>query len=310
MNRTQPRVSIVLPTYNGGRYIAPSIESCLHQTYSNFELLIVDGGSTDTTLDVVAGYPDPRIRVVHQPANSGRLPGALNIGFAQATGEYLTWTQDDDLFTPDAIEVMVAELEARPGIALVYGAFWFIDGDGRVTGESQIHAPVDMYWTNAVGHPFMYRRSVASVIGDYDVAYVMAEDFHYWARIYARYEIQGIPRRLYYHRLHQGSLTVQDYGRYEALRVAARARREVLGIDRLEYRRQLGEADVEEAFCAYDRGDLPHTRQCLKRGLTRDPRWLTNAGVRSLALESLIGPGLMAHLRDTTPRRWIRGSHG
>jgi glycosyltransferase involved in cell wall biosynthesis len=84
------KVSIVLPTLNGEKYIRQSIESCLNQTYSNLELIIVDGGSTDGTLDVINEIRDARIRLVHQPPNSGRLPGALNLGFRETIGEFLT----------------------------------------------------------------------------------------------------------------------------------------------------------------------------------------------------------------------------
>lgn len=302
MSQPYPPVSIVLPTFNGSRYIASAIGSCLKQTYSNLELIIVDGGSTDDTLAIVAQYQDPRIRVVHQPANSGRLPGALNIGFAQAAGDYFTWIQDDDLWTSDALEMMVGVLDARPDIGLVYAGFWFIDANGQIIRESEMHAPADMVWTNPVGHAFLYRRSVAMSVGGYDVDYLMAEDFHYWARIFKQFEMLAIPRRLGYHRLHPGSLTVHNYGSYEALRVAARARREVLGISRVEYRRQLAAASVEEAFSAYDHHDLARVRRCLARGLTLDPRWLSNAGIVSIALESVLGSGVMARLRGVKHR--------
>src|SRR3989338_10314783 len=109
MSIINPKVSIVLPTYNGARYLRQSIDSCLSQTYKNIELIIVDDCSTDETPDIVHSYNDPRIRYVRNKTNQ-RLPRSLNIGFALTTAEYLTWTSDDNEFLPQAIETMLKVL--------------------------------------------------------------------------------------------------------------------------------------------------------------------------------------------------------
>jgi hypothetical protein len=101
--------------------------------------------------------------------------------------------------------------------------------------------------------------------------------------------LQYLPGAYYAHRLHGQSLTMLSYGRYQALRVAARARREVLGIGVREYQRQLAAAYVEEAFAAYGRRDRAHLRRCLAAGLLRNPGWLRNRGVASLAWQSVVG---------------------
>ena len=102
ISNNNPKVSIVLPTYNGARYLKSSVESCLNQTHKNIELVIVDDCSTDETPDIVRSYNDPRIRYVRNETNQ-RLPRSLNIGFALATGDYLTWTSDDNEFLPHSI---------------------------------------------------------------------------------------------------------------------------------------------------------------------------------------------------------------
>ena len=164
---SSPLVSIVLPTLNGSRFIASSIASCLAQTYPHFELIVVDGGSRDGTLDVVRSFDDPRIRVVHQGDNQDKLPGALNIGFDASQGEYLTWTQDDDLYAPEALAVMVSHLQAHPEVGLVYTGYWRMDAAGRITGESEQHPPDALWYTNAVGHCFLYRRDLAAQADGY-----------------------------------------------------------------------------------------------------------------------------------------------
>jgi glycosyltransferase involved in cell wall biosynthesis len=282
-----PLVSVVLPTYNGSRFIAASIESCLNQTYPHFELIVVDGGSTDDTLAIVARVADTRVRVMQQPSNSQRLPGALNLGFAHASGEFYTWTQDDDVYMPEAIEVLVGALVAQPEAGLAYAGMWFIDEKGKVIGAPNLGPPEHLYWTNSIGHCFLYRRSVAERVGAYDFEYLMAEDNQYWMRVFKQATITQVPGRYYCHRLHSGSLSMHEYGRYQALRVAARARRDILGINRSAYWRQVAAAYVEEAFAAYAENDYAHVRRCLARGLSRNPLWLRNRGVCSILLTSL-----------------------
>jgi glycosyltransferase involved in cell wall biosynthesis len=279
-------VSIVLPTYNGSRFLAESIESCLKQTYRHFELIVVDGGSTDETLAIVASFADARIRILRQQNNLERLPGALNFGFSHASGEFYTWAQDDDVYMPDAIEVLVAALLDQPEAGLAYTGMWFIDEHGQVIGEPTLGPPEHLYWTNSIGHCFLYRRSVAEHVGAYDCDYLMAEDNQYWIRVFKHATITQVPGRHYSHRFHSGSLTMRQYGRYQALRVAARARRELLGINRSAYWRQVAAAYVEEAFAAYAEHDYAHVRRCLSRGLCRNPLWLRNRGVCSILLTS------------------------
>lgn len=296
-------VSIVLPTLNSDRYLAGAIESCLAQTHTTLELIVVDGGSTDGTLDVIAPYvaADPRVRLVHQGANAGRLPGALNLGFAAARGDYFTWTQADDYFEPDALAVLLAALTADPGLGLVYTGFQFIDEDGEHLRDAQLGPPEDLLRTNVVGHCFLYRRAAAALAGAYDPAYWMAEDFQYWLRLYRVSGLRYVPGRHYAHRLHPASLTMHNYGRYFALRLAARARRQVLGLPWPDYQQQVAAAYIEEAFGAYADGALTRARRCTLHGLARDPRWLRNRGLLVLFAQSLLGRRLMGHLRRRRP---------
>ncbi len=286
-NASQPLVSIVLPTLNGSRYIATSIESCLRQTYPHLEVIVVDGGSSDATLDVVQSFQDKRVRIVTQPANTGRLPGALNLGFASARGELLTWTQDDDYYASDALAVMVQALEMMPEVGLVYAGFWFIDEDGQVMRPAILGEPADLGQRNVVGHCFLYRRAVAEQVGEYAPAFYMAEDMHYWVRAYRVTIMRHLPGGYFYHRLHSASLTMRDYGRFAALRVAARARRQVLRIPWHRYHRQLADAYIQEAFAAHASADTARERRCVWLGILHNPTWLTNRGVLSLARRSL-----------------------
>src|SRR5258708_514572 len=287
---TQPLVSIVLPTLNGSRYIASSLESCIRQSYGHLELIVVDGGSTDGTLDIVRSYADPRIRIVNQANNAGRLPGALNEGFAQAQGDFFTWTQDDDCYTPDALASMVAALQAEPEVGFVYAGFWFIDAAGHVLRSAEIRPPAELYWRNAVGHCFLYRRAVADQVGGYALDYIMSEDSQYWVRVYRTAKMKQLTGNYFYHRLQPDNLTRRNFGAYPSLRVAPPPRREGLPISWLEYQRQLGDAYIEEAFAAQAQAAHARVRRCVLQGVLRNPRWLANRGVLSIGLRALLAP--------------------
>ena len=112
MNSNESMISIVLPVYNGERYLKKSIESCLNQSYRNWELLIIDDGSTDRSAEIAKEYVqiDSRVHYYRNEHNL-KLPKTLNRGFSLASGAYLTWTSDDNYYYENAFEKMVQALE-------------------------------------------------------------------------------------------------------------------------------------------------------------------------------------------------------
>lgn len=204
-----PKVSIILPTYNGEKYLKQAIDSILAQTYVDWELILVNDCSTDTTADIVEQYvgSDARIRAIHNASNQ-KLPASLNIGFAAAQGEYFTWTSDDNLYLPEAIAVMTEYLDAYEDVYMVRASMEFIDAEDRVTGQSEVYTDKKMYAFNCLGACFMYRRAVRDKIGDYDVNTYCAEDYDYWLRVLQNFgTIMPIDRILYRYRRHGESLS-------------------------------------------------------------------------------------------------------
>ncbi len=204
-----PKVSIILPTYNGEKYLEQAIESILAQTYTDWELILVNDCSTDATADIVHQYAetDDRIYEIHNTCNQ-KLPMSLNIGFAAARGEYLTWTSDDNLYLPDAIAVMVQCLDEYGEAAMVRASMDFIDANGKVIGQSETYTDEKMYAFNCLGACFMYRRKVRDTIGDYDTSTYCAEDYDYWLRVLQNFgTIMPIDRILYQYRRHENSLS-------------------------------------------------------------------------------------------------------
>jgi glycosyltransferase involved in cell wall biosynthesis len=201
-------VSIVLPTHNGARYLDESIRSCLAQTYTNWELIIVDDASTDNTAARIAHYvaSDPRIRSMRHERNR-RLPAALNTGFREARGSYLTWTSDDNAYRANALEEMVAYLEAHPDVDVVYSDYTEIDENGSALKDVCVGTPQTMPLQNWVGPCFLYRETVQKTLVGYTEDAFLAEDYDFWLRAAAVFQLKRLPRNLYRYRVHSASLT-------------------------------------------------------------------------------------------------------
>lgn len=199
-------VSIVLPTYNGARFLARAIESCLQQSFAAIELIVVDDGSREETRSLVAGFADPRLRYVRHDQNQG-IAEALNTGFAQARGNYLCWTSDDNYYDEKAIEALVRVLEYDAGIDFVYADYYFIDGNDRIISRMHAQPPEHIVEKNVIGPCFLFRRCVYEKTGAFDHAMFLAEDYDYWVRVYRQFRMKRYPQALYYYRQHADSLT-------------------------------------------------------------------------------------------------------
>lgn len=231
MSDTIPKVSIVLPTYNGSKYIRASIDSCLNQTYGNTELIVVDDGSTDDTPEIIRSYDDKRIRLIRHEKNKN-LPNALNTGFADATGDYLTWTSDDNYYAYDAIEKMVKFL-VNNKIDFVYTDIYYFNEYDRNMEIFKKTGLLELDKYNGVGPCFLYSRKIQELIGIYDPDTKLAEDFDYWIRVSKFFTICHIPEPLYYYRLHNTSLTSQFQKQYDIdiMAILVRLKNDVITIE-------------------------------------------------------------------------------
>ena len=209
MNKTSPQISIILPTYNGEEYLSYSIQSILNQTYQDWELIIVNDCSTDQTSNIIKQFSmkDSRIKVITNK-NNQKLPKSLNIGFSQARGKYLTWTSDDNEYYPAALEKMYNFLEENNDVGMVYANCLVVSENKENTFWGNKDAtPENLLMTNVCGACFLYRKSVAETIGEYNCNLFLAEDHDYWLRIRLKYKIERIPEELYLYRQHSKNLT-------------------------------------------------------------------------------------------------------
>ena len=208
MSEDNPKISIVLPTYNGAAFLSASIKSCLKQTHRNLELIIVDDGSTDRTAEIVRFFQDERIKYVHQSPNQGHIK-ALNKGFSLATGDFLTWTSDDNYYSVKALETMLNVLQDHKTVDFVYANYCVVDERDVYKRMGRVEPPKGLDFDNYVGGCFLYRRNVYETIGNFNEEAFLAEDYEYWLRVREKFVMKNIPEVLYYYRAHEKSLTGQ-----------------------------------------------------------------------------------------------------
>lgn len=226
------KVSIVLPTYNSAKYVRQSIDSCLNQTHGNIELIIVDDGSTDETHEIIKSYKDERIKYLRHETNKG-LPHALNTGFAKATGEYLTWTSDDNFYAEKAIEKMLSFLRDK-NCPFVYCDFYQFEDD-NLSNRNIVKLPdlIALENSNTIGPCFLYSRKIMEFVGDYDPVTELAEDYDYWIRISKKFSMCHLNEPLYFFRRHNESLYVSKYYEVKVVDFLVRLRNDILDIDQV-----------------------------------------------------------------------------
>lgn len=210
INKCTPKVSVVLPCYNGEKYLSDAIVSCINQTLEDWELIIVNDCSTDNTLEIAMKFAsnDPRIKVINNESNL-KLPASLNKGFAEARGQYFTWTSDDNIMRPSMLENLSRCLDEKKDISFVVSYYTIINEHGDITSTVKIPDNLNevMLLNNYVGASFMYRCCVCEDIGGYDTNMFLVEDYEYWIRIWTKYKIEVLHIDLYLYRKHEQSLT-------------------------------------------------------------------------------------------------------
>lgn len=182
---TAPRVSVLMPVYNGEKYLRTAVESILGQSFRDFEFLIVDDGSVDATPEILASFRDPRLKVVRQPSNMGVAAGLNRVMF-EARGEYVVRMDSDDIAVKNRLELQVGFLDKHPSIALCGGA---VKRFGEVRGivryplrHPEIQA--QMLFNPAFAHPAVaWRRNAFDELGlCYEDEIPTAEDYDLWVR--------------------------------------------------------------------------------------------------------------------------------
>ena len=205
-------ISIVLPTYNGEKYIRQSIESIINQSFTDWELIIVNDCSTDSTPKIIKEYAnsDARIKIIDNKTNK-KLPASLNIGFDIATGDYLTWTSDDNQYKPNALKTMYDYLKSNPDVDFVSCDMdWFDENQVKLGVHSDWGirtTPLTLAWLCNVGACFMYKKEVIEIIGKYDESTFCAEDYDYWCKMALNCKMAYLPSNEYIYLSNKNNLS-------------------------------------------------------------------------------------------------------
>ena len=201
-----PRVSVLLPVRNGAPFLREALESVLTQTLAEFELLVVDDGSTDETPEILASVGDERLRVLRQD-RLGLVP-ALNRAVAEARAPLLARMDADDVSLPDRLERQVAYLDARPEVALVAAGVETSGGARIVLPDDDAALRRRLLLRNPFAHGAVAVRAEAlAQAGGYRADYGANEDYDLWRRIARGWRLGAVPEILYRYREHPGAVT-------------------------------------------------------------------------------------------------------
>jgi glycosyltransferase involved in cell wall biosynthesis len=204
MSSTTPLVSIVTPSYNQGRYLEATIRSVLEQDYPRIEYLIIDGGSTDDSIEIIRNYAH-RLAYWSSEADRGQTD-AINKGFERAQGDILAWLNSDDLYHPGAVSQVVAFLHDHQEVGMVYGDADYIDVSGKVIGHFPAaqtdYKRLRRGYVHIPQQAAFFRARLWRMVGPLDPSFYFAMDYDLWVRIATIAPIRYHPRTWASFRLH------------------------------------------------------------------------------------------------------------
>src|SRR5688500_15993037 len=281
---SKPVVSIVLPVYNAAAFLAEAVQSMLAQTFTDFELIAVNDGSTDGSREVLAGFRDDRVRLIDQPQQG--LVETLNLGIREARGEWVARMDADDVSLPARLALQVQYLRRNPEIGLLGGFVSTIDAGGRVLADL-VRFPLahEEIWRSLGRRPWVlchptavFRREWALEAGLYDPAYRHAEDAEFFARFMTRRRAANLPEVVMKYRLRPDAISCEfsGHGRINARLVAKMIRRWKPGEPFRATDVERAEADARIARTPRGEGDraVRATYHCrVGRELLRGGRW-------------------------------------
>ena len=312
------KVSIVMPVLNGERYIGEALQSIAAQTYKDYELILVNDGSTDKTVRVAEAFMDRMdIKVVQHPARKG-IAASVNDGLRAATGEYITFLDHDDLWLSDMLATQIKHLEQNPDVGMVHADFQTIDPDGRIIEESVAkcrdrrrpsgHVFRDLFLDSFIcANSVLIRKECFDRLGGYDEGLLWG-DYHMWLRIARHYKIDYIPKVLAQYRQHftQGTRSVPVL-RADEDPIALSAVKSIVALYP-EVRKELGERTIRRRMAAvyfggayywFEYGAFANARIHLAKAISL---WPSNLRYYLMYMATLLKPGQAEALR----RAWHR----
>jgi glycosyltransferase involved in cell wall biosynthesis len=207
MAKFSPQVSIILPVYNGDKFLASAIESCLAQKYEDFELIIVNDCSSDNSLAIAQSFAnrDSRIKIINNSTNL-KLPKSLNKGHNIAEGKFLTWTSHDNLLNENYLKLLIKNI-VESKADLIFSNFDIIWEDGTYK-RTNIAGPIQsLIFGDVVGASFLYRKEVFTSLKGYQDNLYLVEDYDFFLRASTKFKFFHLDQVLYKYRIQSKSLT-------------------------------------------------------------------------------------------------------
>lgn len=212
LKKSSPIVSVYITNYNYGRYIEEAIRSIFNQTYRDWELFIIDDGSTDNSREIITKF-EGADNVFSVFQNNKGLNKTNNVALKLSRGQYIIRLDADDYMDPRALEIMVSEFDKDPELAVVFPDYYLIDECGNVTGQIRRHDfknEVSLADQPAHGACTMLRREVLVAIGGYDEHFDRQDGYDLWLKIFEKYSVSNINLPLFYYRQHGNNLTKSE----------------------------------------------------------------------------------------------------
>lgn len=209
---TNTRVTIFIPVYNAEEFLYATVCSALDQTFTDFELLVVDDGSTDNSMAILKSFNDSRLRVVKNECNKGR-PFTRNRGIELARGEYLAVLDADDLVVPERLSRQVEFLDQHPDVVAVGSSALYIDSSGNIASLCQVPTESKdirrkIFCNNCFFHSsVMFRRQALIDIGGYNLAFPQAQDYELFLRLCEHHSLANIKDPLIKYRFHSNQVS-------------------------------------------------------------------------------------------------------
>ncbi len=180
-----PKVSIVTPSFNQGHFLEETIQSVLNQDYPNIEYIIIDGGSSDNSVEIIKKY-ESRLTYWQSKPDKGQTD-AINQGFARATGDILAWLNSDDILLSGAVSAAVQKLTEHPMAGMVYGDCWLINAEGKRIGRFPAaqtdYAKLRRGYVHIPQQASFWRASLWHEVGPLDNSFYFAMDYDLWTRL-------------------------------------------------------------------------------------------------------------------------------
>ncbi|BDA75649.1 Glycosyl transferase, family 2 [Calothrix sp. PCC 7716] len=204
-------ISVIIAAYNAEKTILETIESVQKQTFTDFELIIINDGSCDKTVEIINSVNDPRIKLFSY--SNGGVSISRNRGISHATAEYIAFLDADDLWTEDKLELLLAALQKNPQAGLAYSWASYMDEDGTsikpappVYLQGNVYAELLVYDFIVTGSSLI-RKEAIDTVGGFDVTLKGAEDWDYWLRLALKWDFVVVPKHQLLCRQTSGSLT-------------------------------------------------------------------------------------------------------